>query len=109
MKVQGADGAVQVYEESGRTVIATSFLLETGQARQIQIIYRPNLASAGSPYALLVQKQPGAGAVPLRVRVDLADIAGPTAASPPGGAWIDGVAVWQSWLSSDQEFSVAWE
>ncbi len=107
--VLGADGAVEVYEESGRTVIATSFLLETGQARRIQITYRPSLEETSSGYRLLVQKQPGTEALPLRVRVVLSGGEQPAAFSPPGWSWLDGTAVWQGLLDEDQELGISWE
>jgi len=108
-QVLGADGAVEVYEESGRTVIATSFLLETGQSRRIQFTYRPHLPDTSSRYDLLVQKQPGTEALPLRVSVDLASGTQPAATSPPGWNWLDGTAVWQGVLSKDQELGLSWE
>lgn len=109
LQVLGADGDVEVYEEAGRTVVATSFLLETGQARQIQLTYRPNLPSATSPYGLLVQKQPGTDAVPLRVHVVLPGDVRPTAISPLGWNWLDGSAVWQGLLNRDREFEISWD
>ena len=108
-EVLGADGAVEVYEESGRTVIAMSFLLETGQARQIQVTYRPSLATTGSSYSLLVQKQPGTEALPLRVGVVLPGGEQPAAFSPAGWSWLGGTAVWQGLLDEDQELDVSWE
>ena len=108
-QVLGADGDVEIYEEAGRTVIATSFLLETGQARQIQVTYRPHLPNTTSPYDLLVQKQPGTDAVPLRVRVALPGGAQPVDVSPPGWSWLDGIVVWQGLLNRDRELGVSWD
>jgi hypothetical protein len=107
--VSGTDGPVSVYEESGRMVIATSFLLETGQARAVEITFRPNLAAVESEYSLLVQKQPGTDALPLRISVTPPSDSRPTTVSPPGLSWVDGSAVWQGSLRSDQEIELHWE
>jgi hypothetical protein len=110
LDVVGADGPVTTYEESGRTVIATSFLLETAQARQIRVTYRPNLPDdLGSRYFLLVQKQPGTDALPLRVRVVPPNGTPPAAVSPAGWAWVNGVALWHGALGRDQAIELIWD
>ena len=109
LQVLGADEPAEVYEEDGRTVIATSFLVETGQARRIEIHYQPNLPPSENHYALLIQKQPGTGALPLRVGVTLPSGTQPASLSPPGAAWLDGKAVWQGVLSQDLEIELSWE
>jgi hypothetical protein len=109
IEVLGADEPAQVYQESGRTVIATSFLLETGGARQIQIRYRPALPLGPGRYALLIQKQPGTGPLPLRVSIAPATGVRPTLASPEEMVWLDGRAIWQGDLAQDRGFELEWK
>lgn len=107
--VLGTDGDVEIYEEAGRTVIAVFFLLETGQARRIEINYKPNVANAVSGYRLLVQKQAGTDARLIRTQVQppagvrLMDV------TPEGWAWADEALVWQGLLERDWEVGVSWE
>jgi hypothetical protein len=108
-QVLGSDDPVQIYGENGYTVIATSFLLETGQARQIEIQYRPNLALAAGRYRLLVQKQAGTAAHPLRVGVSTTGDVQPLSFSPADMIWLDGQAIWQADLRIDREFELAWQ
>jgi hypothetical protein len=109
LEALGVDEPPTVYEESGKMVIATSFLLATGQERQIRLVYRPALAMWTGRYALLVQKQPGTGALPLRVGISSPDGARPTTASPDGMVWLDGRVVWQGGLAQDREIRLSWE
>jgi hypothetical protein len=109
VEVLGADEPAQVYQESGHTVVATSFLLETGGARQIQIRYRPALPPGPGRYRLLVQKQPGTGPLPLRVSIAPAAGASPTLTSPAKMVWLDGRAVWQGDLAQDRAFELDWK
>jgi hypothetical protein len=109
VQVEGADGPIEVYQESGRTVVGIFFLLETGGARQITVRYHPKLASLNQGYALLVQKQPGTGSLPLRISVGLPDGVQPTRAEPDGGAWVDNRFVWQGTLDQDREIELSWE
>jgi hypothetical protein len=109
LQVLGADEPAEIYEENGRTVIAASFLLETGQARRIEISYYPNLPPAEKHYSLLIQKQPGTEPLPLRVAVTLPGGTLPASFSPPGMVWLDGKMVWQGALSQDLEFALSWE
>lgn len=108
LQLTGADAPAEVYEENGRTVIATSFLLATGQARQIQVRYQPALPPSTSRYTLLVQKQPGTGALPLRVSISLPNGVRPIKVSPDGFVWLDNQAVWQGNLAQDREFELLW-
>jgi hypothetical protein len=109
VQVEGADGPIEVYQESGRTVVGIFLLLETGGARQIAMRYHPKLASLNQSYALLVQKQPGTGSLPLRVSVGLPDGVQPTRAQRDGGAWVDGRFVWQGTLTQDRGIELSWE
>jgi hypothetical protein len=109
LEATGTDEPVAVYEESGRTVFATSFLLGTGQARRIQFTYQPNLPDPGKGYELLVQKQPGTEALPLRVTVAPPPGSRPAAARPDGWVWLEGTGVWQGDLGQDRELALVWE
>jgi hypothetical protein len=108
-EVVGADAPVQVYGENGYTVIAVSFLLETGQARRIQIQYRPNLPAVAGRYHLQIQKQAGTGAHGLRVGIRPPGHAQPVSYSPASMIWVDGSAIWQSDLRVDRMFEIQWE
>lgn len=108
-QVEGAEGPIEVYRESGYTVVGIFFLLETGEARQIAVRYHSRPASLKQGYALLIQKQPGTGSLPLRVSVSLPDGAQPTRAIPDGGAWVDDRFVWQGTLDEDREIELFWD
>jgi hypothetical protein len=103
VKVEGADGSAEVYQESEHTVVGFFFLLETGQARQIAVVYHPQVASPQRGYSMLVQKQPGTGSLPLRVSVIPAKGVQPTQAMAGGAAWVDHHFVWQGSLDQDRE------
>jgi hypothetical protein len=109
VEVEGVDGPIEVYQESGHTVVGIFFLLGTGEARQIAVLYHPKLASLAQGYALLVQKQPGTGSLPLRVSVIPPDGVQPTQAMPSGGAWVADHFVWQGTLDQDREIELSWE
>ncbi len=109
VRLSGTDGPAEVYQESGHTVVATSFLLETGQARQIQVVYRPRLPAISDRYTVLIQKQPGTGALPLRIRITPPGGAQPAAGSSPGLVWADGRGVWQGDLAQDREIVLTWK
>jgi len=105
----GSDSPPSVYGEAGCTVIGTAFVLETGQSRTIKLTYRhPSKAEQGR-YALLVQKQAGTPAPPLRVRIELPPRSGSSAAKPNSIVTVDGRAVWQGTLAQDLEIEVEWK
>jgi hypothetical protein len=108
VEMRGSDAPAEVYQESGRTVVSTAFLLETGQARQIELTYRPNIPQANQHYSLLIQKQPGTDMLPYRVRVGLPVGARPVG-SQPSAAWVDGLVVWQGASSQDLELALSWD
>ena len=109
LDVEGSDGPVEVYQESSRTVVATSFLLENGQARQIRLSYRPGFEPQPGGYSLLVQKQAGTAANPLRVTIVPPWGATPTAASPLDLVWLGDRLVWQGDLATDREIRFSWK
>jgi len=67
---EGVTEAVTVADEEGKTVFATFFVVPTAETRTVRFIYRLPLDST-QEYRLLVQKQAGTDAVPLKVQVRL--------------------------------------
>lgn len=108
VELRGSDAPADVYSESGKTAVGAYFLLPTGEGRQLQVIYRPNLKVQGHQYTLLIQKQPGTESLPLRVSVRLPPGSQLTDISPVGWAWSDGKAVWQGHLAQDMLLTLAW-
>jgi hypothetical protein len=108
IELSGSDTPAEVYEESGKTVIATAFLLGTGESRQIQLRYRPGLPVRQGTYTLLIQKQAGVDSLPCRVGVRLPDGAQPEQALPMPLAWYEGKAIWQGILRRDWDLSLRW-
>lgn len=104
----GSDTPPEIYQESGCTVVAVSFLLETGQARAIQIRYAHVPAISSGRYSLLVQKQAGTQDHPLRVQVQAGEGAA-VASYVPMPAGRDGTrATWQTTLSQDFYIELRW-
>jgi len=109
LELSGSDSPAEVYEEANRTVVGTAFLLETGQSRRIQVAYRPRIVAGQGLYTLLVQKQPGAEAISLRIRVRLPEGSGPARAQPDPIAAADNEVIWQGTLDQDWEVSLSWK
>ncbi|HNS52564.1 MAG TPA: DUF4012 domain-containing protein [Anaerolineae bacterium] len=101
IEVRGSDTPPEIYQESGRTVVGMSFLLETGQARAIQVRYSHSLPGSSDRYSLLVQKQAGALNHQLRVQVDWGKGAAATACTPAPITTGTGNGTWQSTLTQD--------
>lgn len=109
VKGHGSDGPTAVYPECGRTVFSGSFLLETGQSRQIELAYQPNIPKDSQSYRLLLQKQPGTDSLPYRISVRLPAGTKPVRAYPPGAVWTDGIVVWQGATATDLEIELSWD
>jgi hypothetical protein len=107
--VEGADQSPEVYQEGDLTVVGLFFLLETGQSRQIRVTYRPALPDFPESYRLLIQKQAGTEAIPLRVTVNLPPGSSPASITPASAVWVDDRLVWQGDLAQDREIEVSWE
>ena len=105
----GSDSSPDIYNEGGCTVIGTAFLLETGQSRTIRITYRPAISSDRGHYSLLVQKQPGTEAIPLRLRAWLPENTRDVSVRPGSGIVSAGQVIWQGTLSQDLEVDTVWE
>ncbi len=105
--VEGANEYEAMAGEKGKAVFSADFVLAPGEKRQITFRYRlPDTLltddeNLGTCYRLLVQKQPGTVAIPLRLRIELpprmkmADAVPPPADSSPGTVgytaelWVD--------------------
>ena len=109
LEVLGADEPAQVYSENGKTVVATSFLVENGQGRQIQIVYRPKLSGEAGGYDLMLQKQAGTDAVPVRVSITLPKGTQIRSAAPEGIMRTGDTIVWQGDLAKDREIRLQWK
>jgi hypothetical protein len=96
--------------ESGKTVYGAFFVVAPGESREMAFEYRlpsPVLGDEdGATYRLLVQKQPGTRAVPLRVEVKLPSGSAVVSTSPEARAVSSGSVVFDSNLSEDREFEV---
>ena len=104
-------GVGRIGEEAGRTSFANYLLIPPGKATLTYAWLVPDaavLTDGGWEYRLVVQKQPGARAEPLTVRIDL-----PTGASvieASEGAVVDGDRVlYETTLVSDLELRVLYE
>jgi hypothetical protein len=97
--------------EAGRNVFASFFVVGPGERREM--IYQYELAQSmlearGSTtaYTLLVQKQPGTLAVPLRVEVELPPGAVVVSTSPEAASSTDAGVTFETDLRTDREFEV---
>ena len=108
VSLAGSDSAPIVYSEAGCTVIGTAFLLETGQSRTVSLTYRRPIGTSQDGYTLLVQKQPGTTALPLRIGVELPSGSGAVVTKPDSIITVEGRAVWQGALAQDIEIEVEW-
>jgi hypothetical protein len=63
----GFDEAVSSSTECGRTVFSGLVVVSPGRERRIELTYRLPASIEASSYSLLVQKQPGVPALPLRL------------------------------------------
>jgi len=96
--------------ESGKMVYGAFFVVAPGETREMAFEYRlPSSVLGGedeATYRLLVQKQPGTLAVPLRVEVKLPAGSVVVSTSPEARAVNSGSVVFDSDLSQDREFEV---
>jgi hypothetical protein len=98
--------------EAGKNVFAAFFVVAPGERRDMVFQYQlppETLEREGSTtvYRLVVQKQPGTVAVPLRLAVTLPSDAEVLSTSPAASSLIDGQAVLETNLLVDREFEVA--
>jgi hypothetical protein len=104
-------GAQESTVESGKDVHGLFFVVAPAERREMVFEYRlPSsvLESDDSTktYTLLVQKQPGTQAVPLRVEVQLPAGSTLVSSSPEARTSSDGGVVFQTDLREDREFEV---
>jgi hypothetical protein len=82
VKIDGAEaGASELTEENGKTVFGRFFALPKGAKRELSFSYVTpaivDFRGDAAEYRLLIQKQPGTGAIPLRIRLILPEGAEP--------------------------------
>jgi hypothetical protein len=97
--------------EAGKNVFATFFVVPPGEQREMIFRYRlpsETLEREGSTtaYRLVVQKQPGTLAVPLRLAVTLPSDAEVLSTSPEGSSLTNGQVLFETDLLVDREFEV---
>ncbi len=97
--------------EAGKNVFAAFIVVAPGERRDMVFQYQlpsETLEREGSTtvYRLVVQKQPGTVAVPLRLAVTLPSDAEVLSTSPEASSLINGQAVFETNLLVDREFEV---
>lgn len=103
----GFDDGPFVSLESGRSVIGGYLALSMEARRRLQIEWTPNgTSSVPGRYRLLVQRQPGALAHSLTVRVLLPPGQTPHAVTPAPMAFEEGSIIWRTRLVEDQVYEV---
>lgn len=99
-------GADEISEEGGKAVFGRFFSLPKGASKEVRFTYlTPAIVDLGgsvAEYRLLVQRQPGTGAIPLRLRFALPEGAKPVSLTLDGKPVADGLEV-QADLSRDRE------
>ena len=112
---QPQSGEVEVLpEEKGKAVFASFFVLPRGQETETRFVYQlpPPVVERheqGWRYRLLVQKQAGTRAVPLRVSLVLPPGARVEAAEPPAQGAEPDRLVFDTSLVTDQAFEVSFQ
>ena len=101
----------RITTEAGRTSFANNLLMEPGESSLSYFWSVPEVAvetDEGWEYSLVIQKQPGARAVPLSVRIDLPD--GATVIEATDGMEIDGDRLrYETEMTQDVELRVLYE
>jgi hypothetical protein len=96
--------------ESGKGVYGVFFVVAPGERREMVFEYQqPSSAVAGEQsrtYRVLVQKQPGTLAVPLRVEVKLPPGSSVVSTDPEASSLANGSVVFEADLRQDREFEV---
>jgi hypothetical protein len=96
--------------QSAKTVYGVFFVVAPGESREVTFEYRlPSPVLGGEDpgtYRLLMQKQPGTLAVPLRVEVKLPSGSPVISTSPEASLVTAGSVVFESDLREDREFEV---
>lgn len=103
-------GVEEILEEAGRVSFGRYFGLARGESAAVTFVYvSPAVVNADNgryKYNLLVQKQPGTGAIPLQVRFHLPDGARLTATSLDGEALANAPLAFSTDLRTDRELSI---
>jgi hypothetical protein len=99
--------------ESGKGVFGVFFVVRPGERREMVFEYKlpSSGVEGGNPrtYRLLVQKQPGTGAVPIRVVVSLPTEAAVVATHPEASDLSQSSVVFETDLREDREFEVTFQ
>jgi hypothetical protein len=108
VQLDGAEaGPSELTEENGKTVFGRFFALPKGAKRDLSFSYvTPAIVSFrgdAAEYRLLIQKQPGTGAIPLRIRLILPEGARPISLELDGEPLKGGGLDVQTGLSRDRE------
>jgi hypothetical protein len=98
--------------EAGKGVYGVFFVVAPGERREMVFEYQQpsSVVMAGEQsgtYRLLVQKQPGTLAVPLRVEVELPPGSSVVSTAPEASSLANGDVVFETDLRQDREFEVA--
>jgi hypothetical protein len=87
----------------GRAVFGGYFVIPRGQSRTVRFEYQlPPISPNSSSYTLHFEKQPGASAIPVRVRVTLPETRHMLSARPLPARFEDHVAEFDLTLDRDQ-------
>jgi hypothetical protein len=108
VQIDGAEaGPSELTEENGKTVFGRFFALPKGATKEVSFSYvTPAIVSFSgdaAEYRLLIQKQPGTGAIPLRIRLTLPEGARPISLELDGKPVDGGGLEVQTDLSRDRE------
>jgi hypothetical protein len=108
VQIDGAEaGPSELTEENGKTVFGRFFALPKGAKRELSFSYVTpaivDFRGDAAEYRLLIQKQPGTGAIPLRIRLALPEGARAIALELDGKPLNSGALEVQTDLSRDRE------
>jgi hypothetical protein len=107
---KGTPGTVDTVDELGRRSFGTFISVEPGETRDLVFTYRLPSSIAASPasgtYDLLVQKQPGIGAVPLTLTLDFGKRVSRATPAEASSQWGDNLYRNSTDLAIDRQFEI---
>jgi hypothetical protein len=111
VQIDGAEaGPSELAEENGKTVFGRFFALPKGAKRELSFSYVTpavvGFRGDAAEYRLLIQKQPGTGAIPLRIRLILPEGAGPVSLELDGESLDSKNLEVQTDISRDREIVI---
>ena len=99
--------------EGGKDVLATFFVVPPGESREVRLSYEsPGKVDRGGKdkgYSLLIQKQPGTSALPVRVEVELPPSARMLGADPEPSGMEGGVLAYTFRLSTTTRLEILFD